>query len=276
MGLSDIFKKVILPAAGSYFLGPMAGKGLSALGMTQAASNPFLTNALSSGLGSLVMGGKPKDALKSALLGGIGGTALQERFPRTNVPTAAGASVSPQQLSGSLSEGMTTGASTSTAPLASTGAIEPKTMSAELLQSLGAKDDSTIFKLLNNPIGEGLGAGLIAQLLATLTDEEEDERGGFERIPFGAGGPGGQIGGIQYAAMGGPAMPQQISKPGFSRRDGAIMPYEGGGRVDDVPAMLTAGEFVLTKDAVKGLGGGNQGLGIQRAYNMMGDLEGMA
>jgi hypothetical protein len=76
--------------------------------------------------------------------------------------------------------------------------------------------------------------------------------------------------------MGGPAMPQQISKPGFPRRDGAIMPYEGGGRVDDVPAMLTAGEFVLTKDAVKGLGNGNQSLGIQRAYDMMGDLEGMA
>jgi hypothetical protein len=37
--------------------------------------------------------------------------------------------------------------------------------------------------------------------------------------------------------------------------------------------MLTAGEFVLTKDAVKGLGNGNQRLGIQRAYDMMGDLE---
>jgi len=283
MGLSDIFKKVILPAAGSYFLGPMAGTGLQSLGFTgKLASSPMVQNALASGLGSMVMGGKPKDALKAALLGGIGGTALQERFPRTNVlnnatATAAGSGVtSPQQLSGSLSEGMTTGASTSTAPLASTGAIEPKTMSAELLQSLGAKDDSTIFKLLNNPMGEGLGAGLIAQLLASLTDEEEDERGGFERIPFGAGGPGGQIGGLPGFAMGGPAMPQQISKPGFPRRDGAIMPYEGGGRVDDVPAMLTAGEFVLTKDAVKGLGGGNQNLGIQRAYDMMGDLEGMA
>lgn len=280
MGLSDIFKKVVLPVAGSYFLGPMAGKGLSALGMTQAASNPFLTNALASGLGSLAMGGKSKDALKAALLGGIGGTALQEKFPRTNVPTAAGSatagSVSPQQLSGSLTEGMATGASTSTAPLASTGTIEPKTLSAGLLQSFGAKDDSTLFKLLNNPIGEGLGAGLIAQLLATLTDEEEDTRTGWEKRPFGADGPGGQIGGLPGFAMGGPAMPQQISKPGFPRRDGAIMPYEGGGRVDDVPAMLTAGEFVLTKDAVKGLGGGNQNLGIQRAYNLMGDLEGMA
>ena len=169
---------------------------------------------------------------------------------------------------------MTTGASTAVSPAAQ--AVQPKTLSAGLLQDLGVKDENILFKALNNPIGEGIGAGLIATLLASLTDEEEDERSGFERMPFGAGGPGGQIGGIQYVAMGGPAMPQQISKPGFPRRDGAIMPYEGGGRVDDVPAMLTAGEFVLTKDAVKGLGGGDQNLGIQRAYNMMGDLEGMA
>ena len=288
MGLGDIFKKVILPAAGSYFLGPMAGTGLQSLGFTgKLASSPMVQNALASGLGSMVMGGKPKDALKAALLGGIGGTALQERFPRTNVPTAAGAGSGAgtsvqQMLSGAPPGKMpqlgggSSGASGGVSASPAAKAVESKTLSGDLLQSLGAKDDSTLFKILNNPIGEGIGAGLIAQLLATLTDEEEDERGGFERIPFGAGGPGGQIGGLPGFAMGGPAMPQQISKPGFARRDGAIMPYEGGGRVDDVPAMLTAGEFVLTKDAVKGLGGGNQGLGIQRAYNMMGDLEGMA
>ena len=276
MGLGDILKQVVLPVATGAFLGPTASTGLKALGLTKAATNPLISNALASGLGSLVMGGKPKDALRSALVGGLGGTALQERFPRTNVPTTAtvaGAS-SPQQLSGSLTEGMTTGASTAVSPAAQ--AVQPKTLSAGLLQDLGVKDENILFKALNNPIGEGIGAGLIATLLASLTDEEEDERSGVERMPFGAGGPGGQIGGIQYVAMGGPAMPQQISKPGFPRRDGAIMPYEGGGRVDDVPAMLTAGEFVLTKDAVKGLGGGDQNLGIQRAYNMMGDLEGMA
>ena len=41
-------------------------------------SSPLITNALASGLGSLAMGGKPKDALRSALIGGIGGTALQD------------------------------------------------------------------------------------------------------------------------------------------------------------------------------------------------------
>ena len=260
MGLSDIFKKVVLPIAGSYFLGPMAGKGLSALGMTKAASSPFITNALVSGLGSLAMGGKPKDALRSALIGGIGGTALQDKFPRaSNVSADA---TSGKVLTDALSEGMTTKATTAPAPV-----VEPKTLSAGLLQNFGMDNENTIFKLLNNPIGEGIAAGLIAQLLANMTDEEEDERTAFERRPFGFGGPGGQVGGlpITYAAMGG--------EMNFPRRDGGIDPSEGSGTKDDVPAMLTAGEFVLTKDAVKGLGNGNQRLGIQRAYDMMGDLE---
>ena len=281
MGLGDIFKKVVLPAAGSYFLGPMAGTGLQSLGFTgKLASSPMIQNALASGLGSMVMGGKPKDALKAALLGGIGGTALQERFPRTNVPTTAGttaASSAPQIGVGSFTSGSDVnigGGNKATIPSAPAAkAVEAKTLSGDLLKGLGVKDENILFKIFNSPIGEGLGAGLIAQLLSSLTNKDVDERGGFEQRPWGEGGPGGQS---RFAAMGGPAMPQQISKPGFPRRDGAIMPYEGGGRVDDVPAMLTAGEFVLTKDAVKGLGGGNQNLGIQRAYDMMGDLEGMA
>ena len=284
MGLGDIFKKVVLPAAGSYFLGPMAGTGLQSLGFTgKLASSPMIQNALASGLGSMVMGGKPKDALKAALLGGIGGTALQERFPRTNVPTTAGttaASSAPQIGVGSFTSGSDVnigGGNKATIPSAPAAkAVEAKTLSGDLLKGLGVKDENILFKIFNSPIGEGLGAGLIAQLLSSLTNKDVDERGGFEQRPWGEGGPGGQIGGLPGFAMGGPAMPQQIRKPGFPRRDGAIMPYEGGGRVDDVPAMLTAGEFVLTKDAVKGLGGGNQNLGIQRAYDMMGDLEGMA
>ena len=69
---------------------------------------------------------------------------------------------------------------------------------------------------------------------------------------------------------------QQGGEMDCPRRDGGIDPSEGSGTKDDVPAMLTAGDFVLTKDAVKGLGNGNQRLGIQRAYDMMGQLERMA
>ena len=291
MGLSDILKKVVLPAAAGTFLGPMAGTGLKALGLTTAGSNPFITNALTSGIGSLVMGGKPKDALKSALLGGIGGTALQERFPnvvsqtRTNVPNlptgsfTSGTNVNlgggnigtlPAQIINDGSSGSSSSGSSSSGSSSS-----GSTLSYDMLKKIGM-EDNFLGSILNSKLGEGLAAGLLAQLLAGDDDEDTSSPFNYQRMPFGQGGPGGQIGGIQYAAMGGPAMPQQISKPGFTRRDGAIMPYEGGGKVDDVPAMLTAGEFVLTKDAVKGLGNGNQNLGIQRAYDMMGNLEGMA
>ena len=281
MGLSDILKKVVLPAAAGTFLGPMAGTGLKALGLTTAGSNPFITKALTSGIGSLVMGGKPKDALKSALLGGIGGTALQEKFPniipqtRTNVPDRAG--TGSNILTGAFNEGMKKGVSPSQTNTSSSGSSDPSenTLSYDMLKKIGL-EDNFLGSILNSKLGEGLAAGLLAQLLAGDDDEDTSSPFNYQRMPFGQGGPGGQIGGIRYAAMGGPAMPQQISKPGFPRRDGAIMPYEGGGKVDDVPAMLTAGEFVLTKDAVKGLGNGNQNLGIQRAYDMMGNLEGMA
>jgi hypothetical protein len=139
--------------------------------------------------------------------------------------------------------------------------------SPSFLNMLGIGDDSLTGKFLGSGLGQGLTAGLLMQLLAGGEDEG-DMRSEFERRPFGYGGPGGRLGGITYANMGGPM--------GFPRRNGGIDPSEGSGRKDDVPAMLMAGEFVLTKDAVKGLGGGNQRKGIQRAYNMMDKLEARA
>ena len=71
----------------------------------------------------------------------------------------------------------------------------------------------------------------------------------------------------------------QLNKGGptyFPRRDGGIMPSEGSGTKDDVPAMLTAGEFVMTRDAVKGAGNGDVNRGIQKMYGMMDKLEGMS
>ena len=59
----------------------------------------------------------------------------------------------------------------------------------------------------------------------------------------------------------------------FPRRNGGIMPSEGSGTKDDVPAMLTAGEFVMTRDAVKGAGGGDLNNGINKMYGMMNNLE---
>ena len=62
----------------------------------------------------------------------------------------------------------------------------------------------------------------------------------------------------------------------FPRRIGAIGPGIGSGTKDDVPAMLMDGEFVFTKKAVNGLGGGDENKGMQRMYDLMRNFEAMA
>ena len=59
----------------------------------------------------------------------------------------------------------------------------------------------------------------------------------------------------------------------FPRRTGGIMPDEGIPNKDSVRAMLMPGEFVMTTDAVKGLGNGNMRQGINNMYDMMRGLE---
>ena len=59
----------------------------------------------------------------------------------------------------------------------------------------------------------------------------------------------------------------------FPRRTGGIMPDEGIPGKDSVRAMLMPGEFVMTTDAVKGMGDGNLRKGIQNMYGVMANLE---
>jgi hypothetical protein len=75
-----------------------------------------------------------------------------------------------------------------------------------------------------------------------------------------------------------PELANKYKKGGkaFPRRNGGIGPGEGSGTKDDVPAMLMDGEFVMTRDAVKGVGGGDLNRGIQEMYNMMDRFERMA
>ena len=110
--------------------------------------------------------------------------------------------------------------------------------SGGFLNALGIGDDTIASKFLSSGLGQGLSAGLLMQLLAG-DEDEGDMRSEFERRPFGYGGPGGRLGGITYANMGGPM--------GFPRRNGGIDPSEGSGRKDDVPAMLMAGDICINK-----------------------------
>ena len=144
-------------------------------------------------------------------------------------------------------------------------------------EAFNTKEDTFLGRLLNTKFGEGLASGGIAQLLDSIfsKDEDPDPNGTMARFNRGAGQAPTNFAEreirnrdedyLLMANEGGPAY--------FPRRNGGIMPSEGSGTKDDVPAMLTAGEFVMTRDAVKGAGGGDLNSGINKMYGMMDSLE---
>ena len=71
---------------------------------------------------------------------------------------------------------------------------------------------------------------------------------------------------VQFAAQGG-------EMESFPRRMGAIA-GPGTETSDDVPAMLSDGEFVFTARAVRGAGNGDRERGVRRMYDMMRMFEG--
>jgi hypothetical protein len=149
---------------------------------------------------------------------------------------------------------------------------DPKTLGyAKFLVDAGMLDpNSKMASLLNSRVGEAIATSLVSGLGSKLFDEEERLGTGKATRPFGGEGSVKLNIPNKYAAGG------YIDGQYFPRRNGGIMPSEGSGQKDDVPAMLMAGEFVLTKDAVKGLGNGDSNRGIQKAYAMMNKLENKA
>ena len=57
------------------------------------------------------------------------------------------------------------------------------------------------------------------------------------------------------------------------RESGGFVPVGKKEKADDVPAMLSKNEFVVTADAVRGMGDGSVEKGAQRMYNQMKQLE---
>jgi hypothetical protein len=93
------------------------------------------------------------------------------------------------------------------------------------------------------------------------------------------GGRVGKYGGGIGAAM--PRIPTgmpRVNAGGISeldyRQEGGFVPMGVKEKADDVPAMLSKNEFVMTADAVKAAGGGDVEKGAQRMYDTMKRLEG--
>lgn len=100
--------------------------------------------------------------------------------------------------------------------------------------------------------------------------------------PMNTGGRVGHAGGDMVGDLGAmhpmnpapsavaPNMPSGMQVDG---RNGTFIPMGAQEKHDDVPAMLAKNEFVMTSDAVKGMGNGDVNLGAQRMYDLMNNLE---
>ena len=74
------------------------------------------------------------------------------------------------------------------------------------------------------------------------------------------------------------------AQPLYSAEGGGVMDLRQGGESegpgtgtsDDIPAMLSDGEFVMTAKAVRGAGGGDRREGAKRMYKIMDNLEAQA
>lgn len=89
------------------------------------------------------------------------------------------------------------------------------------------------------------------------------------RIGLANGGTEGIMGAMQA-----PGVPAGME---LDYRDtGGFIPMGGPEKADDVPAMLSKNEFVMTADAVRGLGNGDVESGAQQMYDLMNNLEAQA
>ena len=259
--------------------------------VTGGSGGDFLTNLIANRITSKVIGGNSnKEALMATLLmQGLG-----QDNPLKNM-FGGEADAQTEQMSG-IQQGINTGASgpdeaiqqvraMQAANAANKGiaAVNPISRFKQAEGTLGYADflvnaglldpNSKTTNLLNSKVGEALLTALGSGVADKLGGDGGGGGSSYASRPFGGTGntsiniPGARPN-IRQAAQGG-----YIDGQYFPRRNGGIMPSEGSGQQDDVPAMLMAGEFVLTKDAVKGLGNGNSQQGIQKAYSIMNDLE---
>ena len=112
----------------------------------------------------------------------------------------------------------------------------------------------------------------VQDYIASFTGMQSDPRRlyGLPNLFAAQGGRvAAQEGGIMATA---PGMPPGMQVDG---RDGGFIPMGVKEKADDVPAVLSKNEFVMTADAVKAAGGGSVNKGAQRMYDLMNSLEAM-
>ena len=260
MGIFKSFKKILKKAA------PVIG-GTIGFALGGPLGSAAIGSALGAGIGSLAAGYDTDDALKAALLGGIGGYAASGSFF-----TPKAAALPTQYGSGAMATGELADIAVKSADapsffdkaidFAKTGPGMATIGGIGTLAALGAEEpEQQKFKRRPDPVGESmLGIGIIGDKSYDLDDDEERKKY-FEDLRKRKG-----------------IMPRdrEVSiDPIFSANGGEVN-GPGTGTSDSVPARLSDGEFVLTAKAVRGAGGGDRDIGAARMYEMMSELERVA
>ena len=302
--INNFFKKaapIILPIALNFLV---PGLGAIASGFIGA------------GVGSLIGGAKPKDALRSALIGGVTGgltagignvvsggnffTGVEGALPSGfgGTPAVSGSPSIGDRISNLFSP--STGAPVPPANIPG-GALPP-------LPSTVVADAPKIFEAAGreaaaNTASSGFGLG-------SLVDKGV---GVIQRNPLTSVAVAGGLGALAAGSMGGkdkaapplntgPTTRELMAQnPGrytfnlanfrprsttgmglFSAATGGLaakggkVDGPGTGTSDSIPARLSDGEFVFTAKAVRGAGGGDRMKGAKKMYEMMNKFERMA
>jgi len=257
MGIFKSFRKILKKAA------PVIG-GTIGFAIGGPLGSAAIGSALGAGIGSLAAGADTDDALKAALLGGIGGYAASG-----SLFTPKAAALPTQYGSGAMATGELADVAVKTADAPSffdkavSFAKENPGTALSLggagigtLAALGSEPKQETFTPRPDPVGKSrLGLGFIGDKSYNL-DNDEERKKYFEDLA---------------ESRKGDVRIDPLAKAGGGEVNGP-----GTGTSDSVPARLSDGEFVLTAKAVRGAGGGDRDIGAARMYEMMSELERVA
>lgn len=251
------FFKDILPVAG---------------GIVGAAFGP-MGAALGSGIGSLLAGGSPKDAILSGIISGAGA----KMFPGVGESVAGATGIGSEQMikQAALQKELAKEAAS-------------RAVAGEAVKTAAAKKAAEQ-GILSNLGGKMYLAGTVASLFEEpeKLDDDTFDQTELESDPSYIGKPisqfqdpvtGERINTLEEYK----ARLKKYEEEGFNFREGGYVQGPGTGTSDDIPAKiyqngqpvqearLSDGEFVMTKKAVDGAGG------AARMYEMMKQYERMA
>ena len=213
MGLIDSIKKIAKIAA------PIVGAGIA---NSLLPGSTFFASALGGGIGSLLTGAKPGEALMTGLTAGAGGK------------------LGAKYLGGLGKLGVPLGAAAG-AGVSAFSQMQQKEMMDRMREAYPDKDDAALQEL-------------VLQQIATAPSNYE----GYEDMQVQSN-----------------LIPLNRAQGGITdlRNRGGMSLGPGTEKSDDIPAMLSDGEFVMTGKAVRGFGNGSRQAGAKKLYSMMHQAE---